>query len=253
MINAFCKNRGWLFEDLKRSLQQAGCVVSEQPILTAKAWICIRSKEYRMVPEPSRCVLQVHDMTSTAIEGFGCVSYVHQEQQERWGIDGIVSPIGSRDVPQSSLPDRPTIGFFCRDLRGEKRPGLFGDAVALARQHAEFEVLMIGHGLEAITDLGTYEQRGAGVDDYARIDALVTCSVSAMVPLSAYEAAAAGRAVITTPRQWDWDMVRKAEDADGLAALIVDQVQHRRLYTPRKDFTREGWAREQVALARSLA
>lgn len=195
------------------------------------------------------------------MEGYGCISFVHPAARESWGksfkFTYDITPIGTRDVPVSELPEAPTIGFFCREVSGKKRSKMFRQAVILAREKgAIFDVLMIGQRLGPIDDIGKLEDRGAIPVDYARIDALVTCSVSPMVPLSAYEAVAAGRTVITTPREWPkgkWPMVKTGETAEDIADLIIETIKERNLHAPYRPFTRKAWAKRQLYLACGLA
>lgn len=254
MINVFCRDNGWLFDDLKREIAGHGAVASEKPLPNADAWICIRSSESDLVPDPKRCVLQIHDVKNKIPHGFGKYSYVHKHQMKLSGIIGAVSPIGSRDVEYDDLPNSPTIGFFCKEYGQLKRSNMFYDAVRLAREEIDFKVLMIGDKLNHIRNLGRYEVKGAGVNDYKRIDALVTCSVSHMIPLSAYEALAAGRTVISTPREWPFKspMIKEGETVDDIAELIYETVSDRRIYKPFAPYSRDDWAKGQYEEALKL-
>lgn len=267
IINAYCQSRGWLFDDLKAGFQALGAVVSDDPIPNANAWICIRTREAGKAPERARTVVQVHDLddhTPATFNGYGLVSFVHERQADLWqraGYTGpsMVAPIGARSaVKASALPHRPTLGWFGREVKGAKRSDLFAQAVDLARRQTTCDVLMIGERLRHIARLGKLEERPAGVDDYARIDALCVTSASPMVPLSMYEAAAAGKAVISTPRELPatgerFSMVRFADDAPQLAALIVNAMRHRRTYEPCAPFLREDWLDWQMQCAHGLA
>ncbi len=267
IINAYCQSRGWLFDDLKTGFEALGAIVSDAPIPEADAWICIRTREAAKAPDRARTVVQVHDLDDHApatFNGFGRVSFVHERQADLWRQAGYtgsfsVTPIGARGVIRASaLPHRPTLGWFGREVNGAKRSVLFGQAVELARRQTTFDVLLIGERLRHLANLGRLEERAAGVDDYARIDALCVTSSSPMVPLSMYEAAAAGKAVISTPRELPaagerWTMVRFAETAPLLAALIVSAMRHRRTYEPCAPFLREDWLAWQFQMACQLA
>lgn len=266
MINAFCENRGWLFEDLKRLMAQYGAVASDRPLPQASAWICLRRRELERVPHLERTVLQVHDVTPPPApelaNRIGAVSFVHDWPARAWAAAGftgrsVVAPIGARkDVHPSALPHRPTLGYFCREVgNNTKRSPLFAEAVALARERVVVDVLMIGERLEHIRRIGTYQRRAATPRDYEKIDALVATSASPMVPLSLYEACAAGKTVITTTREMpagDWPMVHMGDTAEALADHIVNLVQSRRCWPPVRPYMREQWARQQVLLAQSL-
>lgn len=267
MINVYCENRGWLFEDLKRCMARFGAIASERPLLHADAWICLRRRELSRVPAPERAVLQVHDTEDigdvAAMSRVGAVSFVHDWPARQWiaaGFSGrsLIAPVGAREaVRPSALPHRPTVGYFCREVgNNTKRSPMFAQAVALARERVTVDVLMIGERLEHIAELGTYERRAAAPEDYARIDVLVATSASPMVPLSVYEACAAGKAVVTTPREMplgDWPMVRVGADAESLADHIVACVLNRQCWPPVRPWTREQWACDQVRLAQAVA
>ncbi len=258
-ICAYCENRGWLFEDLKRLFGELGAVVSNEPVKDADAYICIRSSEAQKSPKLDRTLVQIHDMKAQRLNGVGCISLVHPIQRPNlieFSGRVVVRPIGSREVEVGDLPEIPTIGFFCREIRQLKRSHLFAEAVNLARKSANFSVLLVGKGLDSIAHLGRYEARPAKPKDYQRITGLAVCSVSPMIPLSAYEACAAGRSVITTPREWpegsEWAMVRTGDDAEELAALFVKTVQQPTLFPPEMPFSRKEWALHQIEEAIKL-
>ena len=45
LINAYCADKGWLFNDLKYQFELSGCEISNNPKKSASAWICIRSSD----------------------------------------------------------------------------------------------------------------------------------------------------------------------------------------------------------------
>lgn len=279
-INAYCTSRGWLFDDLKRQFAEHGALISNAPLplSEADAWICIRTREVSKSPCAARTLVQIHDMTRWEVttELAACLSLVHPTQRENFtDFKGrtVVRPIGSRPIPESVLPSIPTIGFFCRETirRGReiKNTSVFAGAIERARQLTSqpFEVLMVGYGLGSIERLGRWERRAAAPSDYARISAFVTLNKSEMVALSAYEACAAGRAVITTPRGWPhpdaptatettqpvhWPMVYTAETVEGLAEHIVEHVDRPQLFEPIRPYGREDWIEHQIKEARRL-
>lgn len=240
-INIFCKNKGWLFEDIKQHFQNKQVTSSELPIKTAKAWISVRSSETNLTPRLDKTIIQVHDLADhdpLIFRHVAGVSFTHPVQYWLWkrmGFTGphLIQPIGARDgiVPPDNLPARPTIGFFCgesRDMR--KGANIFERAVLLAKKNADFDCLLIGRNLEAFAYLGTYESRAADISDYAKIDALFCASVSPAVPLSVYEAQSAGKIVITTPRWFpggNWPGVKIGENVHQLSKLIESAVKDR--------------------------
>ena len=234
-INAFCENKGWLFEDLKAAFQRAGVRASDEPHPTSEAYICIRSSELSKSPRYDRTVVQIHDLKPptnlAAFEATCGLSFMHPIQAWYWrnaGYKGrfMTLPIGARDaitLPKS-MPQNPTVGFFCgEDKQFNKGSPLFAKAVQLARKVAPFDCLLIGRGLKHISNLGHYEEHAALPEDYARIDVLVCTSRSPAVPLSVYEAMAAGKPVISTPRWIPGEKlpaVHFAETAEELAQKI---------------------------------
>lgn len=258
-VNVYCSDKGWLFEDLKREIAKCGAIPSTVPLKKADAWICIRTKEAHLSPDPARTVLQVHDCKSQPLEGFGHISFVHPAAKDSWpDLTGHfdVIPIGSRDIPYAELPSFPTLGFFCREDRGQKRSEMFREAVLKAKPHTPFRVLMIGERLGHIQDIGIWLNRAATPADYPDIDALVTCSKSPMIPLSMYEAIAAGRTVITTPRIWparETRAIKTADTVEDLSKIIVETMKWRVQHAPYKPFSRTDWAKHQYETACSVA
>lgn len=259
-INVYCRNLGWLFEDLKREIASYGAAPSDSPLKYADAWICLRDKEAHLSPDKSKTLVTVHHIEPINHEGYGKIAFVHpfQQRQYQGNNPSFVLPIGSRDVPQSPFPDKPVLGGFFREVNGGGKRNLkgsviFKQAVELARQQIDFDVLLIGANLRHIADIGKYECRGALPDDYTRITALMTTSTSQMVPLSAYEAMACGRAIITTPREFPFkaDNVFMAETVDGLADGIVKALTAPKMNV-QKPFSRSDWCLRMIKEAREL-
>lgn len=157
---------------------------------------------------------------------------------KRSGFNGhsVTIPIGARKNIQPSLniPERPTVGFFCGENKFRwKGSDVFKKVITSARQQLDFDVLMIGRGLEHIADLGSYELRAAGPEDYSRIDVLFTASISPGVPLSVYEACACGKTVVTTPRWFPpgrWPMVKTGQTHRQLTHHLVTSLKNRERY-----------------------
>lgn len=262
VINVYCRSLGWLFDDLKGLIASCGAIPSETPIPNADAYICIRTTEFNKSPRPEKTLVQIHSLEEYDLRGAGIISYCHPEQwrmnrAKNHKIPYFIQPIGSRDIPVTPLPENPTVGAFFREVNKNGKPlkgsALFAEAVEIARREMDFDVLLIGDNLEKIAHLGTYEKRGAEPKDYSRITALMTTSTSKAVPLSAYEALAAGRALVSTPREftfnvenvfWGWDAKTLADAI--IKALNVGEVK------PQKPFCRTEWAKKQIEEAIKL-
>ena len=66
VVNVVASDRGWLFEDLKQrwavqGSAQADIVCTEEPI-EATAWVYMRPEECASSPDPTRTVVQMHDL-----------------------------------------------------------------------------------------------------------------------------------------------------------------------------------------------
>ncbi|WP_145973665.1 hypothetical protein [Phytobacter massiliensis] len=243
-VNAFCLDKGWLFNDLKLQFQQLGCKISTSPERKNDAWICIRSSEMKFSPDITKTVVQVHNMEPHDIHLFNAclgVVFTHPMQEWLWrrsGFNGqsVIIPIGARKIiqPFQTIPERPTVGFFCGENRLRwKGSDVFKKVVLAAKKEIDFDVIMIGRGLEHIAELGIYEQRAAGPEDYERIDVLFTASISPGVPLSVYEACACGKAVVTTPRWFPpgrWSTVKTGQSHRQLANYMIAALRKRERY-----------------------
>ena len=243
-VNVYCLDKGWLFNDLKEQFRLAGCSTSTIPLKNSDAWICIRSSEMRISPDITRTIVQVHNMEPHDMHLFNAalgVVFTHPMQEWLWkrsGFNGkfVTIPIGTRKIiqPFATIPENPTVGFFCGENRlGWKGSDVFKKVVVAARKEIDFDVLLIGRGLEHIADLGIYEQRAAMPDDYARIDVLITASISPGIPLSVYEACASGKAVITTPRWFPagrWPTVKTGQTHRQLVKYLISSVSNREKY-----------------------
>ena len=147
-----------------------------------------------------------------------------------------IQPIGSRkNIPiPTSLPLKPTVGFFCGETPTfEKRSLFFQETIIFLKKIIDVDVLMIGRNLDHISELGTYESRAAQPDDYSRIDCLFTSSISKAVPLSVYEACSIGKPIVSTPRQFpvdDWPNIFFANTVEGLASHMTHILNNRVLF-----------------------
>lgn len=254
-INVYCKDKGWLFEDLKNTIALKGATPSEKPLSGFDKYICIRTKEANLSPNPKKTVVQVHDMATYDLRDYGKISLVHESQAQNVKGSMEITPIGSRMLRRSCLPEKPTIGFFCREVGDNKKGSdIFEKAVLKAKKKIEFDVLMIGQRLEHISHLGKYENRPANIDDYDRITALFVASKTPMIPLSAYETLASGKAVISTPRLWPdtYSAVKEGRTLNDLSENIINVVENPKLYHTEMRFWRDSWAKRQIELAKAL-
>ena len=250
-INVYCENRGWLFEDLKQLIASKGATPSEKPLSGYDKYICIRTKECKFSPSSENTLVQVHDMGEYDLRKYGLVSLVHPSQADNVKGCMEITPIGSRDIRKSGLPQKPTVGFFCREVKGHKKGSeIFAEVVQRARQEIDFDVLMVGQKLQHIKHLGKYEERAADVNDYSRITALFTASQTPMIPLSVYEAISVGRSIITTPRVWtaDFQGIFEGKTVDELVSQTLQVVKQNKLWQSDVVFKRDAWAEQQIKM-----
>ncbi|MDO9452303.1 MAG: glycosyltransferase family 4 protein [Stagnimonas sp.] len=260
-LNSYCKDKGWLFSDMQSCFAARGVCTTEVPILNADFWLCVRSSELQLSPNIRRTVVQVHSMEPHDVSLFNAakgVIFTHPMQLLLWQKAGFkghytIRPIGARKgiISCNEIPAAMTLGFFCGENRKKwKGSNKFMKVVEVVRQSKPLECLMIGRGLSHVAHLGVYEQRAAGVNDYARIDALFCASISPGVPLSVYEACAAGVPVITTPRWFPpgrWRGVHLCENQSGmvriLKKIITDRIEIGKSRTDRAcaPFVFEDW------------
>lgn len=256
LINPYCRNWGWLFEDFKAgfdAVEIPGVEVrsSEAPIPEADAWICIRTDEAGACPDPSRCVVQVHDFREHRFSiHTGAISYVHPRQattapRPHGSTLTTCRPIGARRLftLRDSMPERFTVGWVGRDVvyqgRDIKRPQLFVNAVKAARAAGvEVDAALYGPGLERYASQlggvlmarkdfdGSLVVSGDGCTLYPdgdraaslrafyhSIDALIVTCEPEPGPLSIYEALACGVPVIST--------------GAGAADVVLDRMRQR--------------------------
>lgn len=289
-INAYCEDRGWLFEDLKRYLADAGAITSEQPLQKADAWICLRTREWQKSPNVARTLVQVHgfDRLDSPVKAQlvgAATAYTHELQQ--WAFEGStrrkdsrVVPIGARSYCHAyAPPETPTLAFMARETPAMHK-GSLGFAELVRRLNEEtdtvFRAVAYGPNLQHLAAHGIdVIPRAARPEDFADVTVLYVGTRSPAVPLSMYEALACGVLVVSNrphllPRGFDFDSVfwanaREAISDEGLPVDdgLVDVVT---LYLSRKErdgcaerrepqmpYTVEAWAAEQVRIAESLA
>ncbi|EOX8193535.1 hypothetical protein ACPWL5_004535 [Escherichia coli] len=245
-INVFAKDKGWLFNDLKNHFNNSisSLTISNDPKKNHDLYICIRSSEAKLSPSITNTIIQVHNMEPHDIHLFNSclgVIFTHPMQEWLWKRSGfnnhhITIPIGARKacLPFSAIPLRPAVGFYCGENKlKQKGSHIFKQVIIEARKQMEFDVIMIGRGLDHIAELGIYEQRAAEPIDYSRIDTLISASVSPGVPLSVYEALSCGKPVITTPRWFPtgrWKGVRIGSSKHQLVTHLIKTLQNREFY-----------------------
>lgn len=266
IINCFSKDQGWLFEDLKDQFKKIqNVVVSNDPILEADTWLCIRTNEAYESPSIENTIVQVHDCYDYDIDFYNnakLIIFTHPVQYYLWQKKGYcgkykIIPIGTRSSVDAvdCLPRKFTLGFFCKETEAfEKRSNLFGEVVDAVKNKIDIDILMIGDKLEHISHLGEYNVRSAGIDDYQRIDALFTSSISPAVPLSVYETLATGKPVITTPRWFPFssDLIYYGNTVEELSDCVKcvynnrNAIHSKRNFSKIKLFTLENWIQENI-------
>lgn len=271
-INCFCENKGWLFEDFKKYFYENGALISEKPKAEADAYICIRTNEINNSNLIHRSIVQVHGMYNYNIEFYNQalgIVFTHPMQYWLWRSQGFIGkfkiiPIGARKelVPFDNIPLRPTVGFFCGETaKFEKQSYLFRNVVLKLKKYLDFDVLMIGRNLNHISDLGIYENKSASIEDYARIDVLFTSSISPGIPISVYEACAAGKPIVTTPRWFprsDWPNVKIGMSEDELMNHLLEVLTNRLDYHNYRNknryvpYTIDNWVTENLKFLKEI-
>lgn len=264
-INAYASNLGWLFEDIKYHFNSLGIFISDKPCANYDGYICIRTDEIGYTPDLARTIVQVHDLYDHDVDILSraaLVIFTHPIQSwmmKRKGFSGrsLVLPIGSRlnIIAPTSMPRRPTIGFFCRETPlMEKKSDLFHEVVTTVRKATDVDVLMIGDNLEHIQHLGVYLRRAATPDDYQNIDLLFASSVSPAIPLSVYEACSVGIPIVTTPRWFPgtgWTNISFGSDIYSLSRCVLNVITHRKDFFEKREknsyapYLLEDWIRHQ--------
>lgn len=170
-----------------------------------------------------------------------------------------IIPIGARKEvkPSNMMPKTPTLGFFTRETKLlEKRTPFFKELVLEAREQYNFDILLIGHSLKNIADIGTYEKRPAEISDYERIDALFTSSISPAIPLSVYETLAAGKPIISTFRWFTFssNLIFQHNDKKSLIDSIIYVLKNREYFHSNREINKtspyilENWITENIKL-----
>jgi glycosyltransferase involved in cell wall biosynthesis len=304
-VNVFARDLGWLFEDMKQHFLRAGVpgvsvVASEEPCLDVDAWVALRTREARASPVPGRTAVCIHDLFDEpglyapdgdrgGVHGAGGIVLCHPHQRrllmaadvrlDRAHI--LERPIGALTsfAPADRRNERFTIGWVGRD-HWRKRLDWFVEAVdRFARGRTDFDVVLIGSGLERATrdlqqlgiDARYYPRELYPIEAYPRLyrllDVLVITSQTEAGPLTLFEALASGLAIVATPVGWAPWFSRRAPRSVRIATTPAEigeqigQVEADRdaLFEDRHgvaamvgDWSLEGWVRDVVRLAASL-
>lgn len=288
VVNFACMNRGWFFEDLKRHFVRAArsdvrVAVSDRPLAEADAWIFARTKEAADTPNPSRTIVQIHDMFDQNMYRAGgeracvgrCAAVVctHPAQRttlESSGIDltgksVVERPIGALEIFElrRALSERFTAAWVGRPARHfgreVKRPEWFVDAVASPHVKQNVHTVLLGERLDQVfrklrekdVSCELITKGSATVNDYprhyARFDCLVITSESEAGPLPLFEALACGVPVISTPVGWAPRLI--APGQNGFIVESIDGIAEA-LRTIRA--SREDWFNRRRTIRRSL-
>lgn len=255
-INVVAENRGWLFDAWKRQLAASrwpGFTVTAtaQPIGRADAWIFVRAREASRSPDPSRTVVQVHDLLDRgryrpggereAVRRCAAVALTHPAQRQLLAAAGmpledrrwILRPPGwSGQPPPRRVAPRPTVAWVGRPSPhdGVEHSGLadFVDAAASLRGRAR--VALIGERLDA----ALLALRRAGVDAQRHpldqhpivgasawiggFDLLVVSGAADAGPWPIFDALHAGVPVLACRVGWAETLL-----ADGRAGRLVER------------------------------
>jgi glycosyltransferase involved in cell wall biosynthesis len=287
VINVVARNRGWVFEDLKRLFVERGAgrarvVASERPLRNADSWIFIRTKEAADTQDPLRTTVQVHDMFDNGRYRLGgerdCVracrglSLSHPEQRQILEASGVqlagkqvlIRPLGWRSA---FAPGPPADGPFTVAWVG--RPAMH-DGVEIKRVEWFVETMIpLRHRMNAVL-LGdrldtayraltrahvncTYLQRRdnpieAYPAHYQRFDCLVISSTSESGPLSLFEAMACGIPVVATRVGWAPALVEH-----GQTGFLVDSVEEMRTAIEKIADERAFWRAHRAAIRERVA
>lgn len=265
IVNSFLIKEGQLFNDFQNWFRLLGINVTSTPNLAADRWICLRPSEAIYSPDIFKTVIQVHDCYDHDVNfcsNAKCVIFTHPIQCYLWQKRGFtgnfkIIPIGARReiTPFNSVPKNPTLGFFTRETKLlEKKTPFFKEIVMKAKEQYDFDVLLIGHSLKNIADIGIYEKRPAEISDYNRIDALFTSSISPAIPLSIYETLAAGKPIISTPRWFTFssNLIFQNDSKQSLIDSIIYVLKNREHFHLNREnnkispYILENWLEENI-------
>lgn len=291
VINAYCRNLGWLFEDLKALFEESGAVVSEKPLKGADAWICLRTHELDESPDLSRTVIQVHDLFEHRFPAGVTDSIVvrsHPDQVAA-GAQSPVIPLGARRMfrCRDSMPAEPAVGWFGRPVRWRgdeiRSPDpLIMALVAAKQQGRSIRLVLVGQNLRLAAEMA----RAAGIDTtlyerppltirsypmiYHLVDAVVITSRQEAGPMPLFESLACGVPVFSTAVGWSPTLLKgfngrlyKLDEPEDLLSALRGIHDGRREFFLRREAIRAslgerwldgpgGWIEQNMKLATEL-
>lgn len=264
-INVVAENRGWLFEAWKHQFAAArfpgfDIVASNKPVREADAWLFIRAREAAATLDPSRTVVQLHDLTDggryrrngerACVGRCAGVSLTHPAQQELLAANGvdlaahrwILQPVGWSHAAELAVPkDRtPTVAWVGRPTTSAEADGLAGFIAAVRGLKTRAQVTLVGERLER----AAATLRRLGIDArvhgpttcplhrtsewISRFDCVVVSGAGDSGPWPIFDALNAGAAVVASPSGWagrlleDGTCGRLAGDALAMASALEE-------------------------------
>lgn len=236
MISTFASDKGWLFSDLLLRYSELGCSAGFAPDPEAESWLCLRSSEAHLSPDPERTVVQIHCQVERWVGKPAVLNrcagfiYTHPNQPamlQRMGVQTdkphICRPIGSAMsfTLREAMPETFTVGWVGR-ATGMKGEDLFVEAMKRVAKCVDCQVLLVGAQLEGMAD----ELQDGGVsvelrlrkadqpfdaemyrDAYHSMDVLAITSETEAGPLPLFEALSCGVPVVSTDVGWSSRML----------------------------------------------
>lgn len=288
LINAYCQDRGWLFRDLLGLYAAAGAAVSQDPLPRADAWICVRTDEWSRCPDPSRLVLEVHDLWPHRWpDAVGALALCHPDQRPpSTARFSLMRPLGAlramKPLPRRrDATTRLTAGWVGRpaQLRGGdvKSPTPLIEALRQMAAREPCRLILAGTGLATYAtaaarvpglEVGHCDRSTHPIDQYpeiyAAMDVLCITSTTDAGPLPLFEALACGTPVLSTPVGWATRMLRGDNGwvyGHGELAQALEDARAARFFSP-EDIRASlgdawldgpgGWIEETLGLARRL-
>ncbi len=266
MINVYCKDKGWLFQDLQALFRKAGALASEDPLPYATSWICLRTDEWNRCPDLSRLVLQVHDLWQHDLpRSVGALVRSHEDQREIPAGHGFCRPLGAisimRPLERSRGGDIFTVGWVGRPARWHgqevKSPQPLINALRILRHEQKIEevrVILMGSGLLQYAEecskiagvtCDLYQRSEHPIETYpalyAQMDLSVITSTIDAGPLPLFESLACGVPVLSTRVGWAEKMLNGKNGWTYRSNLATSlELAHRTMATNNRYFeTRE--------------
>jgi glycosyltransferase involved in cell wall biosynthesis len=257
-INVVAENRGWLFEVWKHRMAAAALpgfrvVASDKALRHSDAWVFIRAREAASTPDPTRTVVQVHDLRDDGPYGRdgdrACVarcagvSLTHPAQRDLLATSGIdlgtrhsiMQPVGWSRPAKLMVPAdaTPTIAWIGRPaaVRGVDVSGLASFVEAMRGLRTRARVVLIGERLDATA--ATLKRHGIvctvhGTSTYplqrapewlGRFDCVVVTGSADSGPWPMFDALYAGVPIIAAPVGWSPQLLD-----DGMCGRVVASV-----------------------------